>query len=346
MANPLIVVTGGCGYIGSHTVIDLVANGFEVVSIDSMVRADHRIPAGIEAITGKSFRNFNVDLTDRQATLDCFANIGPIAGVIHFAAFKTVPESTMDPLLYYRNNMNALFHVLEAVQLYNIPNFVFSSSCSVYGLVDTLPVTENTPFGEAQCAYARSKQHGEDVIRDFVAAHPAKAIILRYFNPVGAHPSAEIGETPIDTPNNLVPFITQTAIGRRKELTVFGNDYPTRDGSCIRDYIHVMDIAHAHTLALAHLIHQRQADPVDVFNLGTGTGVSVLEVIAAFENSTGQKLPYIIGPRRAGDVIAVYADNHKAQKSMGWQIRYSIDDMMQSAWAWEQRMLQKGYYQL
>jgi UDP-glucose 4-epimerase len=346
MNQPLIVVTGGCGYIGSHTVTDLVAHGYRVVSIDSMVRADERVVAGVEKITGQPFTNYRIDLTDREATLELFYELEDVAGVIHFAAFKSVPESTSDPLLYYRNNMNALYNVLEAVREFKVPNFVFSSSCSVYGLVERLPVTEDTPFGVAQCAYARSKQHGEEVIRDFVDAHPSKAVLLRYFNPVGAHPGAEIGEIPIDTPNNLAPFITQTAIGRRKELTVFGTDYPTRDGSCIRDYIHVMDIAHAHTLAMAYLLKGRQEASVEVFNLGTGQGVSVLEAIAAFEQASGQKLLYKEGPRRPGDVIAVYANNEKARKSLGWEIRYGIEDMMLSAWNWEKKMLEKGYYEL
>lgn len=346
MGAPLIVVTGGCGYIGSHTVTDLMAHGYRVISIDSMVRADERVIAGVEKITRQPFINYQIDLSNRAATLELFSKLDDVAGVIHFAAFKSVPESTVEPLLYYRNNMNALYNVLEAVHQFKIPNFVFSSSCSVYGLVEQLPVTEDTPFGAAQCAYARSKQHGEEVIRDFVSAHSSKAVLLRYFNPVGAHPSAEIGETPIDTPNNLAPFITQTAIGRRKELTVFGTDYPTRDGSCIRDYIHVMDIAHAHTLAMTYLLEGRQTDAVEVFNLGTGQGVSVLEAIAAFEKATGQKLTFKTGPRRVGDVIAVYANNEKARNTLGWEIQYGIEEMMLSAWNWEQKMLERGYYVL
>jgi UDP-glucose 4-epimerase len=239
--------------------------------------------------------------------------------------------------------MNSLFNVLEAVQMNKIPHFVFSSSCSVYGHAEQLPVTEDTPFGEAQCPYARSKQHGEQVVADVVRVSDFKAVLLRYFNPVGAHPSAQIGEVPIDVPNNLVPFITQTAIGKRKKLTVFGGDYPTRDGSCIRDYIHVSDIAHAHTLALEYLQTHQDALPLDVFNLGTGNGVSVLEVVKAFEKVSGVTLNYEVGPRRQGDIMAVYADNTKARNKLGWEIQYDLDQMMLTAWNWEKAMAEKGF---
>ncbi len=343
MSKGKILLTGGCGYIGTHTAIDLIENGFEVISIDNHIRSDERIVRQIESITGKKYINYKVDLANRSETLDLFSKERDIIGIVHFAALKSVPESVEKPLLYYRNNMDSLFNILEAVTIYQIPNFVFSSSCSVYGLVEHFPVTEETPFSEAQCAYARSKQHGEQVVSDVVKAGTFKATLLRYFNPVGAHISGKIGEVPIDVPNNLVPFITQTAIGKRSQLTVYGGDYPTRDGSCIRDYIHVSDIAHAHTLALEHLIQGNQSSAVDIFNLGTGKGVSVLEAIQAFEKASGVSLRYVIGPRRPGDVVEVYADNTKARKHLGWYTRYTIEDMMGSAWQWEKTMQQLGW---
>lgn len=343
MTKGKIIVTGGCGYIGSHTLVDLIANGYEVISIDNFSRADKRIVQGVESITSRPLINHAINLTDRNAVSEVFSQYNDIRGVIHFAAFKSVPESVDQPVLYYRNNMDSLFNVLEAVQLNKIPHFVFSSSCSVYGHAEQLPVTEETPFGEAQCPYARSKQHGEQVVADVARVSDFKAVLLRYFNPVGAHPSAQIGEVPIDVPNNLVPFITQTAIGKRKKLTVFGGDYPTRDGSCIRDYIHVSDIAHAHTLALEYLQTNQDALPVDVFNLGTGNGVSVLEVVKAFEKVAGIPLNYEMGLRRQGDIMAVYADNAKARNKLGWEIQYDLEQMMLTAWNWEKAMAAKGF---
>lgn len=342
MTRSKIIVTGGCGYIGSHTIVDLIENGFEVVSIDNFSRSNKKIYSGVEEITGKSFVQEEIDLTDRIATLKVLEKHSDAIGIIHFAAFKSVPESTEKPLLYYRNNMDGLFNLLEGVENYGIPNFVFSSSCSVYGLVDILPVTENTEFKEAQCAYARTKQHGEDVLQDVTKAVDVNTVILRYFNPVGAHPSAIIGETPIDVPNNLVPFITQTGIGKREKLTVFGDDYPTRDGSCVRDYIHVCDIAHAHTLAVQYLIKNPKLDHPEIFNLGTGNGVSVFEAIKAFEKAAQVKLNYVVGSRRAGDVIEVYADNTKAKKVLGWDLKYNIDEMMLTAWNWEKKMAESA----
>lgn len=332
-----IIVTGGVGYIGSHTLVDLIQNGYDVISIDNLSRSSAKILQGVEKIVGKKIKNYEVDLTDRLSLSKVFEKHQDTLGVIHFAAYKSVPESVEQPLMYYRNNMEGLYNIIESIIRFNIPNFVFSSSCSVYGMVDKLPVTENTPFGEAQCAYARTKQHGEQVLIDVAKANSFKTVLLRYFNPVGAHPSAEIGEMPIGTPNNLAPFITQTAIGKRDKLTVFGGDYPTRDGSCIRDYIHVSDIAHAHTLAMNYSIAKNGSNVPEIFNLGTGNGVSVFEAIKAFEKSTGQQLNYEVGPRRAGDVIAVYADNTKAKEVLGWQLQYNIDDMMKSAWDWELR---------
>jgi UDP-glucose 4-epimerase len=342
MSHPKIIVTGGCGYIGSHTIVDLIENGFDVVSIDNLSRSNKITYSGIEKITGKSIQQEEIDLTDRTATLKVLEKHSDAIGIIHFAAFKSVPESTEKPLLYYKNNMDGLFHLLEGVEMYGIPNFVFSSSCSVYGLVDVLPVTETTEFQEAQCAYARTKQHGEQVLQDVTKATKINTIILRYFNPVGAHPSANIGETPIDIPNNLVPFITQTAIGKREKLTVFGDDYSTRDGSCVRDYIHVCDIAHAHTLAVQYLIKNKKPEHLEIFNLGTGNGVSVLEAIKAFEKATQVPLKFEIGPRRAGDVIEVYADNTKAKKYLGWDLKYNIEEMMLTAWNWEKKMAESN----
>lgn len=338
MPLPKIIVTGGCGYIGAHTIVDLVQNGFDVISIDNLSRSDQKILEGVERLLDKKIINYRIDLQHREATLKVLEQHADAVGIIHFAALKSVPESTEKPLLYYRNNMGSLFNILEGVEKYNIPNFVFSSSCSVYGLVDQLPVTEDTPFKEAQCAYARSKQHGEHVLEDVTKVLPINTVLLRYFNPVGAHPSAEIGEMPIGVPNNLAPFITQTAIGKREKLTVYGDDYPTRDGSCVRDYIHVCDIAHAHTLAMQYLLKQNQKNLLEIFNLGTGDGVTVLEVIKAFEKATQIKLSYEIGPRRPGDVIEVYADNTKAKKYLNWDLQYNLEEMMLSAWKWENKM--------
>lgn len=338
MSQPKIIVTGGCGYIGAHTIVDLAQNGFEVISIDNLSRSNQRILDGVEKILDKKILNYRVDLKYQDATLRVLEQHADAVGVIHFAAYKSVPESTEKPLMYYKNNMEGLFNILEGVEKYQIPNFVFSSSCSVYGIVEKLPVTEDTPFQEAQCAYARSKQHGEQVLEDVTKASSLKTILLRYFNPVGAHQSGEIGEMPIGVPNNLAPFITQTAIGKREKLTVYGGDYPTRDGSCVRDYIHVCDIAHAHTLAMKYLIAQKNSQLLEVFNLGTGNGVTVLEAIQAFEKTTGISLKYEIGPRRAGDVIEVYADNTKAKDKLGWDLQYNIEDMMLSAWKWENKM--------
>lgn len=338
MSGSKIIVTGGCGYIGSHTIADLIQNGFDVVSIDNLSRSDNRILEGVERITDRKIHNYRIDLKNREATMKVLEANADAVGVIHFAAYKSVPESTVHPLMYYKNNMEGLFHLLEGVDKYNIPNFVFSSSCSVYGLVEKLPVTEDTPFQEAQCAYARTKQHGEQVLQDVAKATRMNTILLRYFNPVGAHPSGEIGEMALDVPNNLVPFITQTAIGKREKLTVFGDDYPTRDGSCVRDYVHVCDIAHAHTLSVKYLLEHPRLEQPEILNLGTGNGVTVLEVIQAFEKATGQQLKYEIGPRRAGDVIEVYANNTKAKSLLGWKLNYHLEDMMLSAWNWEKKM--------
>jgi len=331
-----VLVTGGCGYIGSHTIVDLLENGFEVVSIDNLVNSSEEVLDGIFKITGKRVKNYAVDLCDWNATQQVFSAHPDFAGIIHFAALKSVGESVEQPLRYFRNNIIGLLNLLELAQKFEVPHFIFSSSCSVYGNSTALPVMEDTPFEEAQSPYGRTKQMGEQIIRDFSASTPTmRYILLRYFNPAGAHPSALIGEAPANPANNLVPVITETAIGKRLELVVFGDDYPTRDGSCIRDYIHIMDLAGAHTLSLQYLLNGRQRQVRDVFNLGIGEGVTVLEAVHAFERATGQKLNFRIGPRRPGDVVAVYADNKKAASLLGWRPRYGIDEIMRTAWEWE-----------
>ncbi len=276
-----------------------------------------------------------MDLCNLEDTHAVFHENRDIVGVIHFAALKTVPESVAEPLLYFHNNLTSLVNILKCIQEFKIPNFVFSSSCSVYGNATALPVIEETPLGEAQSPYARTKQIGEQIIQDYNKVNDTQSIILRYFNPVGAHPSALIGELPLGKPDNLVPMITQTAIGKRPKMIVFGHDYDTRDGSCIRDYIHVMDIANAHTRALQYLLDKKNKSNLETFNLGTGNGVTVLEAINAFEKISGVKLNYELGPRRPGDVIAIYANNSLAKSKLGWEPKIGIEDMMRTAWQWE-----------
>lgn len=337
MSKGKILVTGGCGYIGSHTIVDLLENGYEVVSVDNLSNADESALEGIAEITGITVRNHNIDLADREATLALFRQ-ETFTGVIHFAALKSVGDSVNEPVRYYHNNLNSLLHVVEGMQETNCQHLIFSSSCSVYGNSTDLPVTEATPRQEAESPYARTKQICEDILSDVCRVNPDfKSVLLRYFNPAGAHPSSLMGEASSNPASNLAPVITETAIGKRQEMTVFGDDYDTRDGSCIRDYIHVVDLAHAHTLSLDYLMENRQASNCEVFNLGIGTGVSVLEAINAFEAVTGVKLNYRIGERRAGDVVAVYANKEKAARELGWQPAYDINDIMRSAWAWEQK---------
>lgn len=331
-----VIVTGGCGYIGSHTVVDLIANGFDPISIDNLSNSDTRPLLGIQKITGRKITNHKVDLCDLKKTRKVFEQYGEIAGIIHFAALKSVEESVFQPLRYFHNNNESLLNVLACAQEFGVANLIFSSSCSVYGNSDHLPVTEETPFKEAECPYARTKQMGEKMIEDFTKVTPSvKAILLRYFNPAGAHESALIGESPRTKASNLVPVITETAIGKRASMTVFGNDYDTRDGSCVRDYIHVMDLANAHTKCLQFLLDGKNSSPCEIFNTGIGEGVTVLEAILAFEKVTGQKLNYQIGPRRAGDVVSIYSTIDKASKLLGWQPTRNIDEIMRSAWAWE-----------
>ncbi len=333
-----ILVTGGCGYIGGHTITDLIANGFEVISVDDLSCGSLRMLQGIERIAGKPVKNYKVNLCDADDTETIFIENPDIVGIIHFAAFKSVPESVEAPLKYYRNNLDSLVNILQCAQTYKVNHFVFSSSCSVYGNTKKLPVEETAPLAEPESPYARTKQIGEAICRDMAKQNPDfNVTLLRYFNPVGAHPTVHIGELQ-EKPENLVPVITQTAIGKRNEMQVFGTDYPTRDGSCVRDYIHVMDIANAHTKALQYTLDGNNSSNCDVFNLGSGNGVTVLELINAFEKISGEKLNYKLGPRRAGDVVEVYANNAKARALLDWDIQYSLDQMMDTAWRWEQAM--------
>jgi UDP-glucose 4-epimerase len=332
-----VLVTGGCGYIGSHTIIDLIENGFSVISVDNFSNSNPEVLQGIEEITGKKIENFNVDLSDAQATRKIFEAHPDISGIIHFAAFKHVGESVSQPLRYFHNNLSSLLNILNCMTEFGVKHFIFSSSCSVYGNSEVLPVTEETPLQKAESPYARTKQIGEQMIEDFSYAYPEyKSILLRYFNPAGAHESAKIGEDSSNKASNLVPVITETAIGKRDSLTVFGDDYSTRDGSCIRDYIHVMDLANAHTKALIAIQETELPSNCEVFNLGIGAGVTVLEAIKAFEKVSGNDLNYQIGPRRDGDVEAIYANYEKAAKWLNWHPKYNMEDIMRTAWAWEQ----------
>jgi len=334
-----ILVTGGCGYIGSHTLVDLIQNGYTVISADNNSRSNPGILNGVEQITGKTVKNYKVDLCNFDDTFAIFQENPDIAGIIHFAAYKAVGESVEKPLMYFENNITSLINLLKCVQEFHVPHFVFSSSCTVYGTPDDIPVTELTIPKPAESPYGYTKQMGEQIINEFAKSSGTRCILLRYFNPVGAYPSAKIGELPIGRPQNLVPAITQTAIGKLPSMTVHGSDYPTRDGSCIRDYIHVSDIGHAHTLALQYLEQGKNKRLCDVFNLGTGNGVSVLEAIHTFEKVSGVKLNYTIGPRRSGDVVAIYANNDLARNELGWNPEYTLEDMLSTAWEWEQRLL-------
>lgn len=333
-----ILVTGGCGYIGAHTIVDLIENGFTPICIDNNSRSTPALLTGVKQITGVAVKNYKVDLANFDETYAVFQENTDIKGIIHFAAYKAVGESVQKPLLYFENNLFSLINILKCTKEFKIPHFIFSSSCTVYGSPDKIPVTEESPTIPAESPYGATKQMGEEIVRDVTKTEDLHSILLRYFNPVGAHPSTLIGELPLGKPENLVPAITQTAIGKIKQLTVYGDDYPTRDGSCIRDYIHVSDIAHAHTLALQHLIESKNAEKCEVYNLGTGNGVTVLEAIKAFEKVSGQKLNYKIGPRRPGDIMAIYANNSLAKEKLGWDPKYSLDDMMSTAWKWELKL--------
>lgn len=333
-----VLVTGGLGFIGSHTVVELQQQGFEVVIIDNLSNSSEKVLDGIISITGKKPLFENLDLREKQTVVAFFERHSDISGVIHFAASKAVGESVENPLLYYENNIAALVYVLQGLKDKASPAFIFSSSCTVYGQAETMPITEDAPVQVAMSPYGNTKQIGEEIIRDVAKASSLKAILLRYFNPVGAHPSNAIGELPIGVPQNLVPFITQTAMGIRKELSVFGDDYPTVDGTCIRDYIHVVDLAKAHVIALQRLLTGQNGEKVETFNLGTGKGSSVLEVIHSFEKVSGRTLPYKIVPRREGDITEAYADTSKANDILGWKSELTLDDAMASAWKWEQKI--------
>ncbi|MCF6294296.1 MAG: UDP-glucose 4-epimerase GalE [Flavobacteriaceae bacterium] len=334
-----ILVTGGLGFIGSHTAVELQNEGFEVVIIDDLSNSSIGVLKGITSITGISPIFEQLDLKDKPKVQAFFKVHQDIEGVIHFAASKAVGESVEKPLLYYENNISTLIYVLQELQKLETSNFIFSSSCTVYGQADKMPITENAPIKKAESPYGNTKQIGEEIIEDSCKVNEnINAIALRYFNPVGAHESAKIGELPIGVPQNLIPFITQTAMGIREQLSVFGDDYPTLDGTCIRDYIHVVDLAKAHVVALQRLINRTNKFNYETFNVGTGTGSSVLEVIKSFEKVSGQKLNYKITNRRSGDIISAYADTTKANNELGWKAKLTLDDAMQSAWKWEQQI--------
>ena len=336
---PTILVTGGLGFIGSHTVVELQQAGYEVIIVDNLSNSSIEVLDRISKITDKKPIFEQIDLREKSEVEDFFQRYTSIEGVIHFAASKAVGESVEKPLLYYENNIASLIYILQELQRKEKPSFIFSSSCTVYGQADELPVSENAPFKQAESPYGNTKQINEEIIRDtcHISAN-IKAISLRYFNPIGAHSSALIGELPNGVPQNLVPYITQTAIGLRESLSVYGNDYPTPDGTCIRDYIHVVDLAKAHIAALERLLKENNESNYEVFNIGTGKGSSVLEVIKAFEKVTGQALPYKIVGRRAGDVVSAYANTYKANKELLWKAELTLEDALLSAWNWEKKL--------
>jgi UDP-glucose 4-epimerase len=338
-----VLVTGGTGFIGSHTVVELIDSGFEPLILDNLENSDKRVLDGIEEITGYRAAFYQVDLRDHKELKKFFRENGRIDAVIHFAAYKAVGESVEQPLKYYSNNIASLVNLLEAMQNDNIKHLVFSSSCTLYGEPDSLPVDENSPVKRPTSPYGNTKKISEEILEEVAAAFDLHCITLRYFNPVGAHHSGRIGELPIGVPNNLVPFITQAAAGLHKEVVVHGGDYPTPDGTCIRDFIHVVDLARAHIIALQRLLDGKNQSSPEVFNLGTGRGYSVLEVIKSFERATGQKLNYRIGPRRPGDVMQIYSDTKKANDVLGWEAKEDLDSMMITAWNW-QKNIPKYFY--
>lgn len=338
-----ILVTGGTGYIGSHTVVELQNSGYEVIIVDNLSNSRADVVDNIEQITGIRPAFEQVDCLDYAGMDAVFAKYSGIKGIIHFAASKAVGESVQKPLLYYRNNLVSLINLLELMPKHQVPGIIFSSSCTVYGQPDKLPVTEEAPIKKAESPYGNTKQINEEIIRDTVASGvPVNAILLRYFNPIGAHPTALIGELPNGVPQNLIPYLTQTAIGIREKLSVFGDDYNTPDGSCIRDYIYVVDLAKAHVIAMNRILENRQKDKVEVFNIGTGRGLSVLELIHAFESATGVKLNYQITGRRAGDIEQVWADPAYANNELGWKADTSIEETLRSAWNWQLKLREKG----
>lgn len=333
-----ILVTGGLGFIGSHTVVELQETGFDVVIIDDLSNSTIEVLDGITAITGKKPDFEQIDLREKNLVQDFFKKYNDVFGVIHFAASKAVGESVHNPLLYYENNIGSLVYILQELQKKEKAHFIFSSSCTVYGQAENMPIDEQAPIQPALSPYGNTKQIGEEIIQDVAKVSRITAALLRYFNPVGAHDSAHIGELPKGTPQNLIPFITQTAIGLREQLSVFGSDYNTPDGTCIRDYIHVTDLAKAHVAALQRLIAQKNTDKVEIFNLGTGKGNSVLEIINAFEEVSGKKLNYTITGRREGDITEAYADTAKANQVLGWKTERSLAEALASAWKWEQKI--------
>jgi len=338
-----IIVTGGAGFIGSHTVVELHNAGYEPIIVDNFHNSQKSVLEGLKNITGKDIKTYAIDCNDRAAMQDMFTTEGQIAGAIHFAAFKAVGESVEKPLEYFGNNLGSTIVLMELMLQHNAPHLVFSSSCTVYGQPEKLPVTETSPILPAQSPYGSTKQMCEEIMRQTITGglKPLKAIALRYFNPVGAHPSAQIGELPLGVPSNLVPFITQSAAGLRPPITVFGDDYNTPDGTCIRDYIHVVDLAKAHVKALELLEKTTETSFYDIFNIGTGQGNSVLEAIHAFEEATGVPLQYKVGPRRAGDIEQIYAEVTKSRDVLGWQSELSITDAMRDAWRWQQKLVEK-----
>ena len=334
-----ILVTGGLGYIGSHTVVALSEAGYEVIIVDNLSNTRIEVLEGIESIISRRSTFYELDLRNELHVVELFDKEPSIEGVIHFAASKAVGESVENPLLYYENNLSAFIYLLKQLAPKPKSHLIFSSSCTVYGQADVMPITERAPIKVAESPYGNTKQIGEEILKDTVKVSSGlSAIALRYFNPIGAHASAKIGELPLGVPQNLVPFITQTAAGLRKELAVFGDDYPTPDGTCIRDYIHVVDLAEAHVAALTRLVKGESTNDYEIFNLGTGKGSSVLEVIESFEKVSGSKLPYRIAGRREGDVIQAFANTEKANSVLGWKSKYSLDDALASAWAWERKI--------
>ena len=341
--KPRILVTGGTGYIGSHTVVELQNAGYPVVIIDNLSNSNVEVLDGIERITGIRPDFVEADCTDISALKSLFDKYPGLKGIINFAASKAVGESMQKPVLYYRNNLNTLMNLLDIMAEREVKGIVFSSSCTVYGEPDVNPVTEQSPIKKATSPYGNTKQISEEIITDVInAGAPFKSVILRYFNPVGAHPSAEIGELPNGVPQNLIPFLTQTAIGIRKELSVFGNDYNTPDGSCIRDYIDVVDLAKAHVIAVERMLDDKSPEKIEIFNLGTGNGLSVLELINTFETATGVKVPHKIVGRRAGDIEKVWANPMHANEVLGWKAETPIADTMRSAWAWQCKLRERG----
>ncbi len=338
-----ILVTGGLGFIGSHTTVELQQAGYEVVIIDNLSNSNIEVLDGIEKITGIRPVFVEGDCTNIDTLHELFKANPGINGIINFAASKAVGESIHKPILYYRNNLNILINLLDLMPVYGVKGFVFSSSCTVYGEPDKNPITEDAPTKKATSPYGATKQMSEDIITDVVkSGAPIKAILLRYFNPIGAHPSAEIGELPNGVPQNLVPYLTQTAIGVRKELSIFGDDYDTPDGSCIRDFINVVDLAKAHVVALARMLEDKSDEMLEVFNIGTGEGLSVLQLLHAFEKATGVKVPHKIVGRREGDIVKIWADPKKANEVLGWKAQESIEDTMLSAWNWQKKLRERG----